>query len=527
VRQFVEFEGWRDGKVSSYMKETDTINVVMETNHEEQWSLVRYNRHADEARIKIADVGYRFVEPFLEKGGEEFYNGEVVDVRIDGKRKCKYNVGSRTYIRTLERIQELSEVYHGNSEEKEYLDEETDEDLDDEEETPYTKKPSAEKATHGRFFRKLLRLSLNELKSHQTARSAFAQAMKYPVEVLEERFSKVTLDGKPGKVIPWSSDAEEQEIYDLLKRIDSGFDPSIRSWGQFKSKMPILYEFFKKHVRHHDYLTEWTICELSDCVVCRKFGNGLRIPNTPLAHYTLLRPMDRPVNDRANKGHFVPAGKTAGYIEEKKFTFEKLKAELPKREKDDNLSKVEQEDKKADKEAGGSTLFKGEKVRDAVKCVQCSFPRSIYSMNTLNNRTPRLSREEKKTLMSDLENFKETYICGDTCQVDGFVTKKNLRCGDFVESQYFTFARGTNDWQHEMCCYCCNVDDVLAVDEMKTAYDTGGKQPLRLCKFCVSLNIQPPTTNASTNFVEKKDQERAVKKRKQNDAVSKGLKRKK
>ena len=78
-----------------------------------------------------------------------------------------------------------------------------------------------------------------------------------------------------------------------------------------------------------------------------------------------------------------------------------------------------------------------------------------------------------------------------------------------------------------MCCYCCNIDDVLTVDEMKTAYNTGGKQPLRLCKFCVSLNIQPPTTNASTNFVEKKDQERAVKKRKQNDAVGRGLKRKK
>ena len=43
----------------------------------------------------------------------------------------------------------------------------------------------------------------------------------------------------------------------------------------------------------------------------------------------------------------------------------------------------------------------------------------------------------------------------------------------------------------------------------------------------VSLNIQPPTTNASTNFVEKKDQERAVKKRKRDDAVSRGLKQKK
>ena len=97
-------------------------------------------------------------------------------------------------------------------------------------------------------------------------------------------------------------------------------------------------------------------------------------------------------------------------------------------------------------------------------------------------------------------------MCGDVCLVDDFVTKQNLRCGDFVEGQYFTYAKGTNDWPCDMCCFCCNVDDVLSQDEMKNEYDTGGRQPLLLCRFCVSLKVRPPVTNASTNFVEKMQQ---------------------
>ena len=253
------------------------------------------------------------------------------------------------------------------------------------------------------------------------------------MKMLEERFVNVTLEGKLGKVISWSSDEEVKEIYDVLKMIDPGYDSSIRSWGQFKSKIPVLHDFFETHVRHHEYLTEWDRCELPECTVCMKFGTGLHVPNSPLARHTFLRPMDRPVSDPENKGHFVPASKTEEHIAEKRFTFEKLKAELPTKETDKHLSKFERKDKEADAKAGGSSLFKGEKVRDVVKCTRCDFPRAIYSMHALYNRTPRLPNKEKKIILQKLEDFKETYVCGDVCLVDDFVTKQNLRCGDFVE----------------------------------------------------------------------------------------------
>ena len=289
--------------------------------------------------------------------------------------------------------------------------------------------------------------------------------------------------------------------------------------------MPILYEFFLSHVRFHDYLTEISLCNNSDCVVCRKFGSGLRTPDTEIGRYTLLRPMDRPVPDPMNVGHFVTPTETAGFIARNRMSFEQLKAVLPKLDKDEFESDQKKADMEADTQAGGSDLFKGSKVRDIVKCNDCDFPRIIVSMNALKNRKPKLSRKQQKQLLAQLEAFKDNYVCGDACPVDGFETKRDLRCGDFVEIQYFTYARGSNDWPVDICCYCCNTEDLLTVDEMKVAYDTGGRQPLRLCTYCSSLNIEPPKTNASTSFIDKRAQQKTAKKQKRSNAVARGLKR--
>ena len=48
---------------------------------------------------------------------------------------------------------------------------------------------------------------------------------------------------------------------------------------------------------------------------------------------------------------------------------------------------------------------------------------------------------------------------------------------------------------------------------------------MRLCKFCVSLNIMPPTTNTLTKFTEKSAQEKTAKKQKRDNAVAIGLKK--
>ena len=291
--------------------------------------------------------------------------------------------------------------------------------------------------------------------------------------------------------------------------------------------MPILYDWFMNHVRHHEYLTEISVCNESECTVCRKIDTGLRSPDNELARHVLLRPIDRPVNDPMNKGHFVPASKTAAFIADKGLTFKQLKKELPELDGNPAQSQEDKNDKKSDAEAGGSNLFKGQKVRRVTQCNGCQFPRCVYSMYAINSSKMGLSRTQQKKLLDELDKFTDSYVCGDGCPVEGFETKRTLRCGDFVETQFFTYAKGANDWNVDICCYCCSPDDLLTVDQMKTVFDCGGQQPLRLCKSCAELRIKPPMINAKTSFVEKKRQGNATKKRQANFLQGMGAKKSK
>ena len=351
--------------------------------------------------------------------------------------------------------------------------------------------------------------------------------MAYPISQIEKRFAKATLENKPVKVIDWATSSEVQEIINVLKEIDPGYDIVIRSWGNFKSHMPVLYEFFKTHVFHHDYMTEISICDKDDCQVCRKFGKSLRTPHVKdgLSHYTLLRRMDRPVNDPGNPGHFVPASKTSAFIAEKRMSFDQLKKELPPLDKDPFQAEETKADKKADDAAGGTKLFKGDKVRDIAICNGCNFPRAIFSMHQLKSKKLKLTSQEQNKRLQQLKQFKENYTCGDTCPVEGYETRRILRCGHFVETQYFTFAKSRDDWNADICCYCCNEDNLLSVDQIKIKFNIGGKQPLHICEYCSSLEIMPPTTNASTNFVEKKAQHKNKKKQGQDEIVQLGFKK--
>ena len=113
----------------------------------------------------------------------------------------------------------------------------------------------------------------------------------------------------------------------LLKDIDPGFSINIRSWGKFKSKMPILHECMETHMRHHTYLTEIKTFDDSNCKSLRKFGDGLRMLNTTnsLLRDDDLRTTDRPVEDPGRLCHFVLPETTRGFVAEKKHKTSKKK----------------------------------------------------------------------------------------------------------------------------------------------------------------------------------------------------------
>ena len=113
----------------------------------------------------------------------------------------------------------------------------------------------------------------------------------------------------------------------------------------------------------------------------------------------------------------------------------------------------------------------GTKVWDVVECNTCNFPCYIYLNYVLNISKLELSGAEQKKLVDKLEAYKDSYVCSDACPIDHFETKRILRCSDFVETQYFTFGKGKNNWNLDTCCYCCWPDNLLTIDKIKEEFD--------------------------------------------------------
>ena len=78
----------------------------------------------------------------------------------------------------------------------------------------------------------------------------------------QQRFNnrKIGREAFPNKNVPWPGDDDVKVLTNLLEGIDPGFSIDIRTWGQFKSNMPILYEWFQTHVLFRDYLTKIVTC---------------------------------------------------------------------------------------------------------------------------------------------------------------------------------------------------------------------------------------------------------------------------
>ena len=219
IKKFVSADGWYNGSVMSVIGRT--VNVELENRSEEQWSLDTYTANRNDALIEVGDVGYKYVEVFVQGGGHVPYNVKVIAIRAhDQKRKVKYDDGSTKHF-PLSHIETLSTMQWSELEDEKSEGESKSE--SESEEVPYSKPPPSKKnSSSGKFFKRLVRLSLNELKAHSTARSEFAKAMKYPIEELERRFAKVTLDKKPVEIHPWPDDDAIKELTNLLKAIDPG-----------------------------------------------------------------------------------------------------------------------------------------------------------------------------------------------------------------------------------------------------------------------------------------------------------------
>ena len=102
---------------------------------------------------------------------------------------------------------------------------------------------------------------INELKSINTARASFGSAIKYPMNLIEERFKRLKLDGRPVEVNSYPGDDTLKVLTETLVDFDPDFDPNIRSKSQI-SKMPQIAEFLAspEHFRLSDYTLQYILC---------------------------------------------------------------------------------------------------------------------------------------------------------------------------------------------------------------------------------------------------------------------------
>lgn len=147
-------------------------------------------------------------------------------------------------------------------------------------------------------------------------------------------------------------------------------------------------------------------------------------------------------------------------------------------------------------------------------------PRCVYAYNALSRM--KLSASEREERLEQIELWRDNgFVCGDACPVEAFETKQSIRCGDYVESQYYTFAKNTKKKEDEgegesededegktlnvkICCFCCNDDELVSTERIMEKHTYNGHVPLPLCEFCFGLNIKPPAVKAATNFFEKR-----------------------
>lgn len=77
--------------------------------------------------------------------------------------------------------------------------------------------------TSGKYFRRLMKLPLPELKGRQTAREALLNATQYPIDQIEDRFKALTLSNRPVLVREWPTDKIKQELEDALLELDPSY----------------------------------------------------------------------------------------------------------------------------------------------------------------------------------------------------------------------------------------------------------------------------------------------------------------
>eukprot|EP00957_Ditylum_brightwellii_P101810 7759154-Ditylum_brightwellii.AAC.1 len=132
------------------------------------------------------------------------------------------------------------------------------------------------------------------------------------------------------------------------------------------------------------------------------------------------------------------------------------------------------------------------------------------------------THKDFNSLQQWLENG---YLCGTKVYSNPkFVTKRQIHCGDQIESQYYNKdgIRGGQIITKSICDMYYSSHNIMPVEQIKANQDVGRKNPFPVCWECFNLKITLPTSGGNSNKQEHKRQKKVSKKAQLQKAVSSG-----
>ena len=169
--------------------------------------------------------------------------------------------------------------------------------------------------------------------------------------------------------------------------------------------------------------------------------------------HEVLHFMDLPILNPSDPDHYLTPTETRKYIDSESPSHTTLQSYIPNPKLNTDEAKAIAIAKNWD----WNHDFRAMKVRLTVNCDSCRGPRCIYSTNSIGcNNGP--SQVQLTNLERSIENG---YVCGHKIDTEGFYARHHLRCGDYVESQYYRPDTGTKGGRivTAECCSICFCDD--------------------------------------------------------------------
>ena len=161
-------------------------------------------------------------------------------------------------------------------------------------------------------------------------------------------------------------------------------------------------------------------------------------------------------------------------------------------------------------------------MRATIGCDNCGAEHGFYSNFGVGTKKGP-SKAQLNNLIASLENG---YICGNAIKGGGgLFVRRQQRCGDHIESQYYnpkTGVLGGRIVTEYICAICYEREDIVQADEIRKKRNIRGKNPLLVCRYCFDKKFEIPCSGGRTNVKQKQDQAQRTKKRQLDEHVEGG-----